>query len=136
MAEMEKQLAENEAAQSRETEITLAALGKNKKKQLARTSRRNGSGSQKPLKVQTMGQCERCGYLSSQKICKAFRSNDHASWLRTELAGSFARSHDPSSNAPFDGPLGLQGPRCGIGWMLEFSLELFHEQTTMIDEER
>ncbi|EFW14795.1 nucleotidyltransferase [Coccidioides posadasii str. Silveira] len=71
MAEMEKQLAENEAAQSRETEITLAALGKNKKKQLARTSHRNGSGSQKPLKVQTMGQCERCGYLSSQKICKA-----------------------------------------------------------------
>ncbi|KAI1942910.1 cytosolic thiouridylase subunit Ctu1 [Ophidiomyces ophidiicola] len=72
MAEMEKRLAENESAQSLETEITLPALSKAKKQQqLARPSHRNGSGSQKPIKVQKMGQCERCGYLSSQKICKA-----------------------------------------------------------------
>ncbi|EEP81738.1 VEG136 protein [Uncinocarpus reesii 1704] len=71
MAEMEKRLAENEIAESRETEITLAPITKTKKQQLARTSHRNGSGSQKAVKVQTMGQCERCGYLSSQKICKA-----------------------------------------------------------------
>lgn len=71
MAEMEKRLAQNEVAQSQETEITLSSLANGKKQQLARTSHRNGTGSQKPLKVQTMGQCERCGYLSSQKICKA-----------------------------------------------------------------
>ncbi|WEW58324.1 cytosolic thiouridylase subunit Ctu1 [Emydomyces testavorans] len=71
MAELEKQLTGDETARSRETEITLATLPKDKKLQLSRGSRRTGPGSQKPLKVQTMGQCERCGYLSSQKICKA-----------------------------------------------------------------
>jgi cytoplasmic tRNA 2-thiolation protein 1 len=28
-------------------------------------------GGKKVAKQQVMGQCERCGYLSSQKICKA-----------------------------------------------------------------
>ena len=68
MAEMEKQLVGNEEAEGREVEVTLPAKkSKGNKQQTARTSRRN----QKPLKLQTMGQCERCGYISSQNICKA-----------------------------------------------------------------
>ena len=72
MAEMEKRLAMNEEAEGREVEIAMPkAKNKPNKPQTARTSRRNQNGSQKPIKLQTMGQCERCGYISSQKICKA-----------------------------------------------------------------
>ncbi|KAL1953387.1 hypothetical protein VTO42DRAFT_2958 [Malbranchea cinnamomea] len=72
MAEMEKRLAENEEVEGREVEISLRqANNKNKTPHMARTSRRNQNGSLKPLKTQTMRQCERCGYISSQKICKA-----------------------------------------------------------------
>lgn len=60
MAAMEKQLAENEAAESREMEIKPPT---GKVNQLAKTS--------KAIKKQTMGNCERCGYMSSQRICKA-----------------------------------------------------------------
>lgn len=56
MAEMEKTLAENEAAESREVEITLPA----KKPKPVRM-----------VKKQVMGKCVRCGYISSQKVCKA-----------------------------------------------------------------
>ncbi|KAJ5231778.1 Cytoplasmic tRNA 2-thiolation protein 1 [Penicillium citrinum] len=57
MAAMEKQLTENEAAQSNETEIRLP--------------QNNGAKHFKPIKSQTLGHCERCGYISSQKVCKA-----------------------------------------------------------------
>jgi cytoplasmic tRNA 2-thiolation protein 1 len=60
MAAMETQLAENEAAESRETEI-----------QLPRQPRPGNSKTPKPIKKQTMGHCERCGYISSQRVCKA-----------------------------------------------------------------
>ncbi|KAJ5586839.1 uncharacterized protein N7459_002604 [Penicillium hispanicum] len=60
MAAMEKQLAENEDAASRETEIKIPASSQSK------------FASQKAkIKTQTMGHCERCGYMSSQRICKA-----------------------------------------------------------------
>jgi cytoplasmic tRNA 2-thiolation protein 1 len=59
MAAMEKELAENESAESRETEIRLP------KGQPLNVSQ------QKVVKKQTLGHCERCGYLSSQRICKA-----------------------------------------------------------------
>lgn len=59
MAAMEKELAKNESAESRETEIRLP------KGQLASVSQ------QRMIKKQTLGHCERCGYLSSQRICKA-----------------------------------------------------------------
>ncbi|GLI77546.1 cytosolic thiouridylase subunit Ctu1 [Penicillium ochrochloron] len=59
MAAMEKELAENESAESRETEIRLP------KGQSLNVSQ------QKVIKKQTLGHCERCGYLSSQRICKA-----------------------------------------------------------------
>jgi len=57
MAAMEKQLTENEAAQSNETEIRLP--------------QNIGAKHFKPIKSQTLGHCERCGYISSQKVCKA-----------------------------------------------------------------
>jgi cytoplasmic tRNA 2-thiolation protein 1 len=62
MAEMEKKLAEDDAAQSRETEIKLPATPKRKS---------GKANNPKAIKSQTMGKCERCGYISSQKICKA-----------------------------------------------------------------
>ncbi|RHZ57838.1 nucleotidyltransferase [Aspergillus turcosus] len=62
MAEMEKKLAEDDAAQSRETEIKLPVAPKRKS---------GKANNPKAIKSQTMGKCERCGYISSQKICKA-----------------------------------------------------------------
>lgn len=59
MAAMEKQLAENEAAHSHETEIKISRV------------RNNAPKSSRAIKKQTMGNCERCGYMSSQRICKA-----------------------------------------------------------------
>ncbi|KAJ5444332.1 Cytoplasmic tRNA 2-thiolation protein 1 [Penicillium daleae] len=59
MAAMEKELAENESAESRETEIRLPK------------GQPSSVSQQKIIKKQTLGHCERCGYLSSQRICKA-----------------------------------------------------------------
>ncbi|KAJ5477482.1 Cytoplasmic tRNA 2-thiolation protein 1 [Penicillium diatomitis] len=60
MAAMEKELAQNESAESRETEIRLPNRGQ------------SSLGYQsKSVKKQTLGHCERCGYISSQRICKA-----------------------------------------------------------------
>ncbi|KAF7719959.1 Cytoplasmic tRNA 2-thiolation protein 1 [Penicillium ucsense] len=60
MAAMEKELAQNESAESRETEIRLPNKGQ------------SSLGYQsKSVKKQTLGHCERCGYISSQRICKA-----------------------------------------------------------------
>ncbi|KAK2814651.1 nucleotidyltransferase [Arthroderma sp. PD_2] len=69
MAEMEKKLAEDEDAKSRETEISLST--RPKKGTSAKVPPVNQGRDKKPVKTQTMGQCERCGYMSSQKICKA-----------------------------------------------------------------
>lgn len=74
MAEMEKKLAEDEAAESRETEIKLPAAPAQAQPSTAAILLKkppNKCRQGKQLKVQTMGKCERCGYLSSQKICKA-----------------------------------------------------------------
>ncbi|KAI9931743.1 hypothetical protein ASPWEDRAFT_49535 [Aspergillus wentii DTO 134E9] len=66
MAAMEKKLTEDDTAQSRETEIKLPTANAQPKK------KKTGSKiTTKPLKTQTLGKCERCGYISSQKICKA-----------------------------------------------------------------
>ncbi|RMD40511.1 hypothetical protein DV735_g4627, partial [Chaetothyriales sp. CBS 134920] len=75
MAEMERRLAENEvaAATQHETEITLPRPVNRvqvKAQQKNSTHDRRVKGRRKVTK-QTMGQCERCGYLSSQKVCKA-----------------------------------------------------------------
>ncbi|KAJ5934245.1 hypothetical protein N7466_003792 [Penicillium verhagenii] len=55
MAAMEHQLAANETAESRETEIRLPRKG----------------ADQKKIKTQTLQHCVQCGYISSQRICKA-----------------------------------------------------------------
>lgn len=76
MAEMEKQLAQNEAAATRETEILLPTASRNdcpdspNVPKAISTHDKKQSRRRKQVK-QVMGQCERCGYLSSQKICKA-----------------------------------------------------------------
>ncbi|KAJ5526715.1 uncharacterized protein N7503_005922 [Penicillium pulvis] len=55
MAAMENQLAANDTAESRETEIRIPRKGLEAKK----------------IKTQTLQYCEQCGYISSQRICKA-----------------------------------------------------------------
>ena len=76
MAEMENQLARNEAAATRETEISLPATNghdisdSSSILRAISTHDKKKTGRRKQVK-QVMGKCERCGYLSSQKICKA-----------------------------------------------------------------
>ncbi len=64
MAEMEKKLRADERSRGLETEIVLPGLNHDRKGALV---------ERKPRKLprQQMGKCVRCGYLSSQAICKA-----------------------------------------------------------------
>jgi cytoplasmic tRNA 2-thiolation protein 1 len=66
MAQVEKTLVANEAAKSHEIEVTLPA----KTNGPISIHDKKSKGRRKVVK-QVMGQCERCGYLSSQKVCKA-----------------------------------------------------------------
>lgn len=64
MADMEKQLLENDSAQGRETDVTQSGQKHDRNcKKPKRVS--------KKLPAQQMGKCAKCGYLSSQDICKA-----------------------------------------------------------------
>ncbi|RAO74091.1 uncharacterized protein BHQ10_010103 [Talaromyces amestolkiae] len=67
MAAMEKQLAANEAAEDHEIEITLPTANDPKKPKKIAQQQIKG----KTIRAQVMGKCERCGYISSQKVCKA-----------------------------------------------------------------
>lgn len=67
MAAMEKQLAANEAAEDHEIEITLPT--DNDPKRPKKIVQQQVKG--KTIRAQVMGKCERCGYISSQKVCKA-----------------------------------------------------------------
>lgn len=85
MARMERQLEENDKADEHalETEIATSksvSIGNGPFQHVVplrsrkENSKHNGvphSSRKRPIMKQTMGQCERCGYLSSQKICKA-----------------------------------------------------------------
>ena len=62
MAQMEEQLGVNDEAQARETEIKLPEIAS---MNLAKPK------PNRKLPKQQMGRCRRCGYLSSQAICKA-----------------------------------------------------------------
>lgn len=64
MADMERQLLENENTHHRETEISL------KGRRHDRNCKKSKAMPRK-LPKQQMGKCARCGYLSSQEICKA-----------------------------------------------------------------
>ncbi|KAK3210191.1 hypothetical protein GRF29_44g1988267 [Pseudopithomyces chartarum] len=80
MATMEQRLSSNEAAAENglEVEITTSTASKTRKTEAplpltVGKSRKvpKGSNLQKGPKKQVMGQCKKCGYLSSQEICKA-----------------------------------------------------------------
>lgn len=66
MAVMETQLLDNELAKARETDVALL----NDSKQ-SRNGRKPSRQQPKKLPNQIMGNCVRCGYLSSQSVCKA-----------------------------------------------------------------
>ncbi|KAL4953743.1 ERG2 and Sigma1 receptor like protein-domain-containing protein [Aspergillus filifer] len=76
MAEMEKTLAQNDAAAGLETEIkspqpstdAVPLRNSNRKKAMKSTKKIQAKPA---VKSQTLGKCERCGYLSSQKWCHA-----------------------------------------------------------------
>ena len=69
MDQMERNLTANETAADREIEIKLPAISISKELSVVIHDKRP-KRRQKVVK-QVMGQCERCGYISSQKICKA-----------------------------------------------------------------
>lgn len=80
MANMEQQLSSNEAATESglEVEITTSTVSKTKKTEapLPLTVGRSRKVPKAPqpqrgTKKQVMGQCKKCGYLSSQDVCKA-----------------------------------------------------------------
>ena len=65
MAAMEKELLENEGAENRDIDVTT------RRKNHARSKYRLPSKMESKMPKQQMGNCHRCGYLSSQAICKA-----------------------------------------------------------------
>lgn len=67
MAQMERNLVANQNAAEREIEVTLPASKTNNQLSIHDKKQR----PRRKVVKQVMGQCERCGYLSSQKICKA-----------------------------------------------------------------
>ncbi|KAK5451363.1 cytosolic thiouridylase subunit Ctu1 [Exophiala xenobiotica] len=72
MAQMERQMFVNEAAAEREIEVTLPnGAGATQKATPSVSIHDKKVRGRKKVNKQVMGQCERCGYLSSQKICKA-----------------------------------------------------------------
>jgi cytoplasmic tRNA 2-thiolation protein 1 len=77
MADMEKKLREDEEASSREMDVTsTTAKGVNGQRHDrigAKTEPRSGVKRDpgKKLTRQTLGTCKKCGYMSSQDICKA-----------------------------------------------------------------
>lgn len=86
MARMDRQLEENErvGAEGLETEIVLkraheatdilspvSAIPLRPRKKPTKSQTDALTSSKKPVGKQTMGQCTKCGYLSSQSVCKA-----------------------------------------------------------------
>ena len=79
LAEMEGRLAENEAASAQETAVTLPLILTSQPMNTAQAKLQTKPVSihdkkqkgRRKVTGQRMGKCERCGYLSSQKICKA-----------------------------------------------------------------
>lgn len=76
MAAVEAQLAQEEWAAQNEVEITLPAQGSSNSLEQVHTpkspipEKQRSRGRQKVVK-QTMGRCVKCGYISSQEVCKA-----------------------------------------------------------------
>lgn len=103
MADMEVQLRADESGGGRETEIKMSAAGgqrhdrskilKNSEHELKRDSGRK-------LPKQTLGTCQRCGYMSSQAVCKACSLLEGLNKNRPKLAIEIgADEGETSSNA-------------------------------------
>jgi cytoplasmic tRNA 2-thiolation protein 1 len=75
MADMEWKLREDEKADGREVEITRAQVARWRDTNSTIPSSRPGNlrkgVTERKLPRQTLGTCQRCGYMSSQAICKA-----------------------------------------------------------------
>ncbi|KAI1205017.1 adenine nucleotide alpha hydrolases-like protein [Annulohypoxylon truncatum] len=75
MAAMEKQLRETEAAEAAglETEITVAKVeSQHREKSNQSNGQLKTAGTTVPIRLkQKLGTCEKCGYMSSQKLCQA-----------------------------------------------------------------
>lgn len=78
MAQMERRLKDNEVAKAREVEIVSPKPNGQRHDRINQNSRNDKSRIKSPMEKvgrklpkQQMGQCTRCGYLSSQEICKA-----------------------------------------------------------------
>jgi cytoplasmic tRNA 2-thiolation protein 1 len=76
MADMEKKLQEDEEASSREIDVmSIASNGTNGQRHDRIEGQKTGKTGQKKagrkLPKQTLGTCNKCGYMSSQDICKA-----------------------------------------------------------------
>ena len=77
MAEMEARLRDDEAAEPREVEVSLPSVNGQKdpnnphEGSLSVSIHDKRQPRHRKLVKQQMGRCERCGYLSSQKVCKA-----------------------------------------------------------------
>jgi len=78
MVEMERRLVGDEVAEGREVEVTSPKPGGQTHDRIEGNSKSGKVSNKKPsgrvgrkLPKQQMGQCTRCGYLSSQEICKA-----------------------------------------------------------------
>ncbi|KAI1078908.1 adenine nucleotide alpha hydrolases-like protein [Whalleya microplaca] len=89
MAAMEKQLRQNEAAEAAglETEITVSKSGGQRHD---RINQSNGQGKTTGTNLpiipkQKLGTCERCGYMSSQKLCQACMLLDGLNKNRPEI---------------------------------------------------
>jgi cytoplasmic tRNA 2-thiolation protein 1 len=76
MADMEKKLQQDEEAIGREIDMSSLSRGANSQRHdriPAKSESRNGAKKDAGRKLvrQTLGTCQRCGYMSSQEICKA-----------------------------------------------------------------
>ncbi|XXG95675.1 cytosolic thiouridylase subunit Ctu1 [Hypoxylon texense] len=75
MAAMEKRLRENEAAEADglETEITVTKVEAQRQDRSNQTNGQSKTpGTNLPVRLkQKLGTCEKCGYMSSQKLCQA-----------------------------------------------------------------
>ncbi|KAI0477518.1 hypothetical protein GGR56DRAFT_637683 [Xylariaceae sp. FL0804] len=74
MAALEKQLRENEAAEEAglETEVSLPRANGQKTNKQQQSKERPRPGTNLPIiSKQVLGNCAKCGYMSSQKLCQA-----------------------------------------------------------------
>lgn len=75
MADMERMLRQDEQAYGREVEITRSTMMRRRDTSSSMTSSKPGNLRRdltaRKLPKQVLGTCQRCGYMSSQAVCKA-----------------------------------------------------------------